>query len=110
MRRLPLIAAAIWLASPAMAGETILFKQPPSRLEACETRLRSMADLMAQVKARLTPAAIAPASDPPTPRAKPAARAKPAKPKACPVLKGRQKCKPGRTQSPKHKCKCGVWP
>jgi hypothetical protein len=28
---------------------------------------------------------------------------------ACPVLTGRQKCKPGRTQSVKHNCKCGVW-
>jgi hypothetical protein len=28
---------------------------------------------------------------------------------ACPILTGRQKCKPGRTQSAKHNCKCGVW-
>jgi hypothetical protein len=28
---------------------------------------------------------------------------------ACPVLTGRQKCKPGRRQSVKHNCKCGVW-
>jgi hypothetical protein len=28
---------------------------------------------------------------------------------ACPALTGRQKCKPGRRQSVKHNCKCGVW-
>ena len=32
-----------------------------------------------------------------------------AKPKSCPILKGNQKCKSGRWQSPKHNCKCGRW-
>ena len=106
MRYLPLIAAML-LASPAMAGESIIEKTtPPTELETCTIKLRDTSDILQQLIRKVSaPAAViaAPAAQP-----KPVVKAS-AKPRACPVLTGKQKCKRGRTQSPKHNCKCGVW-
>ena len=108
MRYLPLIAACACLASPAMAGGTTFIEKttPPTELETCTIKLRDTSDILQQLIRKVSaPAAViaAPAAQP-----KPVVKAS-ARPRTCPVLRNRQRCKPGRTQSPKHNCKCGVW-
>lgn len=101
----PFILAAMMLASPAMAGESILYWRPPTPLELLTIQVRDLKNEIAALKqSKQAPAlpseALAKEGGAPVVKAKP---------KACPMLKARQKCKPGRRQSPKHNCKCGVW-
>ena len=97
MRHLPLIAAML-LAGPAMAGESIIEKTtPPTELETCTIKLRNTSDLLQQLIRKVSLPVPAPASAVPVPQAKPASL----KPKK---IKG---CKKGRTRNARGIC--GVW-
>lgn len=104
----PLILAVMLLASPAMAGGTTYLEKttPATELEVCTINLRNMKDFMGQVQAQLAASSAEALARADAPVAKPVVQAMP---RACPALPRQQKCKRGRTQSPKHNCKCGVW-
>lgn len=118
---LALTIATLLIASPAMAGESIVIQPLPytmkcmrqyGSIEACIIGLVEVSRKLTIERDALKvlpPKPVAEKIEPaPKPKAKPVMKVK-AKPRSCPVLKGNQKCKPGRTQSPKHNCKCGVW-